>query len=263
MRINIPAMICMTLATCMIIAGCEKNKLHTSDFVPLGENDSRVKVIFMSTYRANPSYQIKLDGERISSLLSATGSSPNPTPFPGGGLNTGGGSTTDYLAVPAKQNTISIAIPKVGTNTDSVQLATSSFTYENGKKYSLYFADTAANTQAILVQDSLQRPDSGFVRYKFVNLMPDLPALDLYIGTVKVASNIPYKGVSPSFVLPTNNTSTTWAIRTVGGTTNLATYASASTLANQRVFTVIARGYSTISTSSDVRRRAVSLVYNE
>lgn len=253
----------MILGAWLVISGCEKNELHTSDYMPLTQNDSRVKVIFMSTYRSNPAYQIKLNGERVSNLLSATGSSPNPTPFPGGGLNTGGGSTTDYLAVPAAQNTISIAIPKVGTNTDSVELATSSFTYETGKKYSLYFTDTAANTQAILVTDSLQRPDSGAVRYKFVNLMPDQPALDLYIGTVKVASNIPYKGVSPSFDLPTNNPSTTWAIRTVGGTTNLATYASASTLGNQRVFTVIARGYSTISTSSDVRRRAISLVYNE
>jgi hypothetical protein len=116
-----------------------------------------------------------------------------------------------------------------------------------------------------LVTDSLQRPDSGFARYKFINLMPDLPALDLYIGTVKVASNILYKGVSPSFVLPTNNVSTTWAIRTVGGTTNLATYASASTLSNQRVYSVIARGYNAIlnTATSDVRRRAISLIYNE
>jgi hypothetical protein len=251
------------LAACACMVGCEKNKLHTSDYRPIEGTESQVKVVFMSPYRANPRYQINVNAQRVSNVLSAAGASPNPTPFPGGGLNTGGGSSADYLAVPAQQNTISIAIPKFNTNVDSVQLATSSYNYEVGKKYSLYFTDTAANTTTVLVQDSLTRPDSGFVRYKFVNLLPDLPALDLYIGTVKVASNIPYKGVSPSFILPTNNASSTWAIRTVGGTTNLATYASASTLSNQRVFTVIARGYNAISTSSDIRRRAISLIYNE
>lgn len=253
--------ICTILASCMFVAGCDKNELHTSDYQLVGADQSQVKVVFTSPYRANPRYQINLNSQRISNVLSAAGTSPNPTPFPGGGLNTGGGSSADYLGIPAQQNVISIATPKVNTNVDSVQLATSSFTYETGKKYTLFFTDTAANTKALLVTDSLQRPDSGFARYKFVNLLPDLPALDLYVGTVKVASDIPYLGTSASFILPTNNASSTWAIRAVGGTTNLATYASASTLGNQRVYTVFSRGYNSITTTSDIRRRAVSLIY--
>jgi hypothetical protein len=263
MLINKPATIYMILAACIFIAGCEKNKLHTSDFRPITESESRVKVVFMSTYRANPRYQINLNGQRVSPLLSATGTSPLPTPFPGGGISTGGSNAPDYLAIPAQQNTISIAIPKVGTSIDSVQLATSSFTYETGKKYSLYFTDTAANTATFLVEDSLQKPDSGFARYKFVHLMPDQPALDLYVGTLKVASNIPYKGVSPAFQVPTNHPSTTWAVRVAGGGTNIFTQAIAGSIPNQRVLTVMVRGYSTISTSSDIRRRAINLITNE
>lgn len=242
-----------------ILASCEKNEMNVTSSTEA--NEARVKVVFASFYRSNPGYQIKINDERVSGILNSTGSSPNPTPFPGGGLNTGGGSTPDYLGVTSGSANFSFSVPKVGTNTDSVALAASSVTLEKGKRYTLFVTDTSANTQFVLVEDSLTRPDSGYARYKFVNLMPDLTGVDLYIGTVKVASDIPFKGVSPTFILPTNNTSTTWAIRAAGGTTNLATYASASTLANQRVYTVFARGYNSISTSSDPRRRAVSLIY--
>jgi len=212
--------------------------------------------------------QTYLTGQLSSSVIGPTSTtSPNITPFPGGGLNTGGGSTADYLRIASGQSTVSIAVPKKGTTEDSLQLATSSQTFEAGKKYSLYFADTSASLTSVLVVDSLNAPDSGFTKFKFVNLMPDVSAgLDLYIGTVKVASAIPYKGVSPSFVVPTNNTSTTWSIRSAGAastTTALTTYASASALANRRVLTVIARGYNTITTGSDIRRKTICLVFNQ
>jgi len=248
----------LSISTTGLLVSCEKNALHSVETSGV-DNQPQLKVMYFSAYRANPLYQIKVNDTRVSNTL---GGSSNPTPFPGGGLNTGGGSTPDYLFMPQLTNTIAIAIPKVGTNTDSISLASAPVTMEASKVYSLYFTDTAANTTTVLVQDSLARPDSGYARYKFINLMPDLPALDLYIGTVKVASNIPYKGVSQSFVLPTNNASTTWAIRTVGGTANLTTYASASTLGNQRVYSVVARGYNAITATTDFRRRSISLIYN-
>jgi hypothetical protein len=115
------------------------------------------------------------------------------------------------------------------------------------------------------VQDTLTRPDSAFAKYKFINLIPDLPSADLYIGTIKVASAVPYKGVSSVFTVPTNSSSTTWAIRSEGGTTNLATYPSAASITNQRVYTVIAKGYNSILNivTTDPRRRAISLIYNQ
>lgn len=244
-------------AVTVIFAACEKNEIRLAEFTDQSDK-AQVKVNVFSHYRSNPSVQIKVNGERVSNALTAA------TPFPGGGLNTGGGSTADYLAVSPGSAKVAIGMPRAGTNTDSILINEASVNLSAGVKYSLYFADTAANTTSLLVIDSLNRPDSGFVRYKFINLIPDLPSADLYIGTVRVASGIAYKGVSPSFVLPTNNSSTTWAIRAAGGTTNLATYASASTLANQRVFTVVARGYNSIlNTTTDPRRRIVSLIYNE
>jgi len=241
------------------LAGCEKNGLRTSNFIDASEQ-AQIKINFFSMYRSLPAYQIKVNDERVSGILSLI---PNPTPFPGGGLNTGGGSTADYLAVNPGVTKVAISLPKTGTNEDSLQLITTSPTLDARTKYSLYFADTAAKMISLLVADTLTRPDSGFAKYKFVNLMPDVPALDLYIGTTKVASNILYKGISPSFTVPTNSSSTTWGIRLVGGTTNLITYASSSSVSNRRVYTVIARGYNSVMTTSDVRSRKISIIFNE
>ena len=243
----------------LFLSSCEKNGFRISNYIDASEQ-AQIKINFFSMYRSLPPYQIKVNDVRVSNNLSI---SPNPTPFPGGGLNTGGLSTADYLSINPGAVKVAISLPKIGTADDSVQLATTSPTLEAQKKYSLYFADTAANMISLLVADTLTRPDSGYAKYKFVNLMPDVPALDLYIGTTKVASNIPYKGISPSFVVPTNSSSTTWGIRTVGGTTNLITYASASTINNRRVYTVIARGYNGVTATADIRSRKISLIFNE
>lgn len=252
------ATILSTLAGIAILVACEKNSFTTSNYIPVS-TQAQVKVNFFSSYRANPPYQIKLNDVRISNNLTYA------TPFPGGGLNTGGGSTADYISFNPGSNKVSISLPKAGTDQDSVSLATTNIEVATGKVYSLYFADTAANMTTLLVQDTLSRPDSGWAKFKFINLIPDLPSADLYIGTTKVASAIPYKGVSPSFLLPTNSSSTTWAIRAAGGTTNLATYASAASITNQRVYSVVARGYNSIlnTATTDPRRRSVSLIYNQ
>ncbi len=268
MRKYLFADISKLVGTLLLFSSCEKNVLNTTEVNQLTSQEAQVKVVFTTAYRSNPSYYIYINAQRSSSIIGPTSTTaPNVTPFPGGGLNTGGGSTADYLRIPSGQSTVSVAVPKKGTIEDSLQLATSQYTYEAGKKYTLYFADTSTNIASVLVVDSLNAPDSGYTKFKFVNLMPDVIAgLDLYIGTVKVASAIPYKGASPSFTVPTNNTSTIWSVRPAGAastTTALTTYSNASALANQRILTVIARGYNAITTGSDVRRKTICLVFNQ
>jgi hypothetical protein len=245
-------------------AACTKNELKITGGTVLNTANAQAKIFFVSAYRANPTYQININDIRVSNLL---GGATNPTPFPGGGLNTGGSSTGDYASVVAGTSKISFVIPKYNTNTDSVTLASNNVSFESGKKYSLYVTDTASATSYVLVEDSLVRSDSGFAKYKFVNLVPDGGAVDLYVGTVMVASNIAYKGVSPSFTLPISNTSATWSIRATGTTTTIggSGYAGtvAGTIANQRVYTVVARGYRSITTTSDPRYAKISLIYNQ
>jgi len=246
-----------TLVVMGVLASCTKNELNITGSTVVDNSSTQVKVFFVSAYRSNPAHQININDVRVSNVLTTA------TPFPGGGLNTGGGSTADYLAIKPGDNKFSVSVPKKGTNTDSVVLAAGTNTLEGGKKYSLYVTDTAANTSFVLVQDTLARADSGFVKYKFVNLIPDQAAIDLYIGTVKVASNIAYKAVSASFTLPSNNASTSWTIKAAGGTANIGSaYSSATTISNQRVFTIVARGYSKITSSSDPRYPKVSFSFN-
>ncbi|MCA0381901.1 MAG: DUF4397 domain-containing protein [Bacteroidetes bacterium] len=246
------------------LVSCEKNSFAAKDNIFV-EGKSKLKINFFSSYQSNPSFHIKIDGIRVSNLLTYA------TPFPGGGLNTGGGSYADYLSVEPGTHKVTIARPFTGTNGDSVELASATISIAADKVYSLYLADTAANTISVLAEDNLNSPDSGFCRYRFINLMPDLPEVDLYFGTgatsttsTKVAGPVKYKELSDYFNVALNSGSV-WSIRPAGAaatTTALTSYTSTSSVVNQRVFTISTRGYNAITTSTDPRRRLVSLIYN-
>jgi hypothetical protein len=251
--------------TVFIISGCDKNSFNLKDNIFINGKAS-LKVNFFSSYQANPVYHIKIDDVRVSNNLTYA------TPFPGGGLNTGGGNYADYLAVDPGMRKITIARPFTGTNNDSIVLATATVDVQANKTYSLYFADTSSNTFTLLAEDELSSPDSGFIKYRFINLMPDLPAgFDLYFGTgatsttsTKVAGPILYKQMSNYFTVPLN-TGTVWSIRAGGDaatTTALVTYTSASSVINQRVFSISTRGYNSITSTADPRRRLFSFIYN-
>jgi hypothetical protein len=248
-----------------IFSGCEKNRfnLKNNTFIT---GKASLKINFFSSYRANPVYHIKVDDVRVSNNLTYA------TPFPGGGLNTGGGNYGDYLAVDPGSRKITIALPFTGTANDSVVLVTKTIDVVADKIYSLYFTDTTANTFSILTEDDLVSPDSGYIKYRLINLMPDLPAgVDLYFGTgatsttsTKVAGTILYKEMSPYFTVRIN-TGSVWSIRPGGAaatTTALSSYTSTSTVVNQRVFSISTRGYNSITATTDPRRGLFSFIYN-
>ncbi len=244
------------------IISCEKNEFTLKDTTLLTEK-AYLKVNFMSAYKIPYPTQVKIDDTRVSNNLTYA------TPFPGGGLNTGGAGYADYLAVEPGSRKIAISIPLIGTNTDSLVLANATATLEKDKFYTLHFADTAANTKTLLSLDNEARPDSGFSRYKFINLIPDLPeGVDLYFGTTKVAGPIMYLGTSPYFNIPIN-TGTAWNLRKGGSAatspTLIATnYSSASSTTNKRVYTVLSRGYALLGTSTaEIRRANISFIYNQ
>lgn len=260
MKKILSALLFSLLATCLFFA-CTKNVLPVPYTYVDGQQAS-LKINYASAYRANPAVQLKINDERVSTAISYS------YPYPGGGLNTNGNSTPDYFTVNGGSNKITIAIPKVGTNVDSVALYNTTVSVEAGKYFTVHIADTATNTQTVLVPEDVASPDSGFSKYRFVNLLPDQSALDLYFGTTKVTSTpIPYKGVSPTFTI-VSTTAAQWAIRPAGAaatSTALTTYPTGSTVntvPNQRVFTVFARGYSSVTGTTDPRRAQISLFFN-
>ncbi|HWJ92158.1 MAG TPA: DUF4397 domain-containing protein [Flavisolibacter sp.] len=248
-------------ALLMIGLGCEKKSERVADFAPPSATQAFLKVNYASAYQKNPSVQLKINDVRVSNAFVYA------YPFPGGGLNTQGSSDPIYFAVDPGTVKISLSIPKFNTNTDSVAIYSGTANLESQKYYTFHVADTGANTQGILMNESFTAPDQDASIFKFVNLMPNLPALDLYFGTSLVAANIPYKGSSGTFMLLRSTPPSQWAIRPAGAASNstpITTYTVAPTTYSvpyQRQLTVFARGYSTITSSSDPRRAQISLFY--
>jgi len=251
----------ISLAAVLIITviACDKNEINYGEFDKLTDNQSLIKFNFNAAYRANPSYQIKINGSRVSQLITAR------YPFPGGGYNTGGDSRPDFLAVNPGNVEVSFTIPKKGTNIDSVELFKTTVAAVAGKKYTLHVSDTTggtATTKSLLLEDDFIVPDTGFCKFKFVHLMPNVGAVDLYNGSTVVATNISYLTASSYFSIPTGiPTSTVWTLRAAGSlptSTAIVTYTSASTILNQRIYTIFGTGYSGIAGTTDVRRLFLS-----
>lgn len=250
--------LCLLLFACAatLFWSCKKNILNVSPY-DYTDGNALLKINYSSPYAKNPGVQVKINGEKVSSLITYS------TPYPGGGLNTGGNTYADYLSVKAGANKIRLSIPKAGSTEDSVVLYETDLSLTANQYQTVHFTDTATNTQAILLRDADNKPDSGYTQFTFINLIPG-STLDLYFGTTMVASNIAYKQATPPFKLPAGqNASNNWTLRTAGGTTTLGTpYTSASSVANQRVFTVYARGYIGPATS-DIRSPKISFAYNK
>jgi hypothetical protein len=240
---------------CAIFWSCEKNVLTVSPY-ELTDGKALLKINYSSPYFKNPGVQVKINDEKVSSIITYS------TPYPGGGLNTGGNNFADYLSVKPGMNTVSLSIPKAGSTEDSVLLYKTDVSLTANEYQTLHFTDTASNTQSVLIKDAANKPDSGFTQFTFVNLIPNSTALDLYFGTTKVASNIAFKQATDPFLLPAG-TSLAWTLRVAGGTATLGTaYSNTGTVANQRVFTVYARGYIGPATS-DTRSPKISFAYNK
>lgn len=176
--------------------GCAKNVIQYGESTNVTPDQALLKINYESMYALNPGVQVTVNGTRVSPLLVGR------TPFPGGGYNTMGDARPDYLAVPQGEIKMKISIPQKGTNVDSVVLYNYTMTLEAGKYYTAHVTDTAAKTEAVLLNDDPVRPDSNFVKFRFLNLMPNVPAVDLYYGTTVISGNIAYKSVSNYIIMP-------------------------------------------------------------
>jgi hypothetical protein len=253
----------LAIAGAILFAGCDKNEIKYGEFDLVGTDQTLFKVNYLSQYKSNSSVIFTIDGKRVNNPITAR------TPFPGGGLNTGGGSTANYMVFASGSHEFRVVIPSKITNEDSLELYKTSISLEAGKYQTLHITDTAANTYSALVTDMLTRPDSGTVKYRFLNLMPDAPALDLYYDSTLLASNVAYKG-SAEFTKPSSLKAAKagWWARATGaapGTKALVAYATESGVIssqlNQRVFTVFTSGYASLA-SPDTRRPYLSFVFN-
>jgi hypothetical protein len=240
------------LSICVLLTaliGCTKNVIEYGQAGKIPADQTRLKINYVSMYANNRSVYFKINDKRVSYVLTAR------TPFPGGGYNTGGSSGPDFLAVEPGTVKLSVILPrKIDNGTDSVELYSTTLQIAAGKSYVAHITDTAATTQTFLTEENLARPDTSSARYRFVNLMPNVPAIDLYHGIsatdhtkdTLIAANVSYLNISNEIKLKSIQ-SRTWKIRAAGSAlttaTILASYTSASTFLNQRAYTIFASGY--------------------
>ncbi len=240
------------IAALLIIGSCKKGVTDYGEEVKVTESQAALRINYVSQYANNRSIIIKINDQAVSAPITAR------TPFPGGGYNTFGGNTADFLAVPSGTVKVSIIQPKkIYDGTDSLVLFTANFQVSAGKNYVVHITDTAANMKSLFTEENLVRPDTATCRLHFVNLIPNVAALDLYYGTATASDqstdsllvgNLPYLQNSPDFLLKIAGANKTFKIRAAGAAktsaTVLASYSTTSVPANQRAFTAFASGYS-------------------
>jgi hypothetical protein len=237
-------------ALILVAVSCSKNVLDYGDTEKLTADQALLKVNYASIYANNRSVYLKVNDKRVSNLMTGR------TPFPGGGYNTGGGSGPDFLAVDAGSLKLSVVLPhKIDNGTDSIELYSTTLQIASGKNYVAHITDTAATTKTFLTEENFTRPDTALARYRFVNLMPNVAAVDLYYGTsatdqtkdTLIVGNVSYLNISNEIKLKSSQAKT-WKIRAAGAPVTaasiLANYTSSSTFLNQRVYTIFASGYS-------------------
>jgi hypothetical protein len=241
------------IALAAIVIGCGKVALDYGNIQKLDDSQALLRINYVSQYANNRSVFFKVNDQRISSAVTAR------TPYPGGGYNTGGGNTADFLQFPAGTINFSVVMPhKIDNGTDSLVLYTTTFQLAGGKAYSAHITDTLANTKSLLTEETLMLTDSSYSRFHFVNLMPNVPAMDLYYGSAAVTAtdqstdslivgNVAYLQNTPDFRIKINGANKIWKIRAAGAaknnTTVIASYTSTSVPASTRVFTAFASGY--------------------
>ncbi len=243
----------------LLFTACEKDEVVTQLNVNYTGGKTNLKIVHASAYAVNYAVQLKINDVRVSNNISYS------TPFPGGGLNTGGSNMPWYLSLTPGAQKISMSVAKAGTNTDSISLFSGTLTLAADKFYTVYLSDTSTKTMMLMFGENKTLPVDGTSRFKFLNMIPNLPFADLYYGTTKVASNIPYGSGGDEFTRSKNDT-THWYIRAGGAlptSAALAVYPAANaapqTIPNQRIFTVYSRGY---VGATGTRAPAISLTYN-
>lgn len=264
------------LAATILMYACTKNDGITNlpySVYGISGTQGQLKINLAFSYTIDyATLLIKVNGKAVSNSLQSR------TPFPGGGYNTRGSNFALYLSVPQGSDTIAVVIPKVGTTTDSVVLYNTTITIPDNATYTLHIADTLVNaslnkTKSVMVQNYINPVDTGFCRFRFVNLIPNLAAVDLYLNGVLIKSNVPYLNATDSFRVKTgvnapgytSSGTTTWAVRSAGASatsTAVASYASVNGLQSQKVMTVFCMGYAS-STGTKLPYVALTLDNNQ
>ncbi|MNX93796.1 hypothetical protein D3C86_1259980 [compost metagenome] len=246
----------ISFCSLLILSGCGKNVLDYGDVEKIGDDVPLIKINYACPYVDDRFVVVKFNDKRVTSRIQ------NRTPFPGGGYNTRGDVRADYLTIETGNVEVKVTLPfKKDNGLDSLTLYKTTLNIEKGKRYVVHLTDTASLIKSVLTEENFLMPDSGYATYRFINLMPNVPAIDLYYGTSAtdhtadrlVAANVKYLEISSYFTL-NRFAARTWKIRPAGAAlttaTILASYVNVGSLLNQRTYTAYAHGYNGKTTAA-------------
>ena len=130
------------LATVLCIS-CKKDVKSPFQISNDSDDAAKLKVIYTSAYITRDSVQIKINDQRVSNtFLSLNSTTSVPTPFPGGGLNAGGGGFPYYFSVIPGDTKLFVSVPKKGLTVDSIIRYSGMVNLQAGRFYSAYITDT-------------------------------------------------------------------------------------------------------------------------
>jgi hypothetical protein len=252
----------------VLFASCKKDVTSPIPISYDTDATAKLKVIYASAYLIRDSVQIRVNDQRVSNTFLSLSSTFLPTPYPGGGLNTGGSSFPYYLSVQPGNTKLYVSVPKKASTVDSILRYSGNISLDAGKYYSAYITDTLLTGRTVLVEENMSDVAYGFSRFRFVNLVPNLAAIDLYFEGDLVAPNVAYGAYSPEFTLA-YKAAGQWRIRPAGAaatSTPFATYPGTVTapstfsVPNKRAMAVFAKGY---NGQTAARTPTISLLYTK
>jgi hypothetical protein len=230
------------------------------------ENKAYLKVIhaapgFTQVFNAPDNFNVLVGGTASSQRIVA--SFTYNSAFPANTLN-----TNTYAAVPAGAQDIRL-VTRGTVNIDSTPIAVFPKNLTAGSYYTLIITDSITTPPAaskIFTQDAVFRPTDGNYTVRFIHaVMNDTAGRTVDIYSARQAGNL-YTNVAPGtvrdfLVLPrTSNLSDTLIVRRSGTMQELARLNGVS-FSNRRVYTIIYRGNTTITASTNVRARGI-IVHN-
>ncbi|GAB3831178.1 DUF4397 domain-containing protein [Pontibacter rugosus] len=121
----------------------------------------------------------------------------------------------------------------------------SSYTFKDGKVYSVFAVNRQADMELLIVQDSTNAPASGNAVLRVVNLSPDAPEINISTKgstAVTVASDLAFKEITPFAALAGNRYS--FEVTSADNNEVLLTISNIDIEAG-RAYTLVIRGFAT------------------
>jgi len=119
------------------------------------------------------------------------------------------------------------------------------FTYEDGRAYSLFYVNQLQSIEALLVKDSLVIPPSGQAAIRFVHLSPDAPAVDVVQSGENPAAlftNQVYRQATPFKLVESGLQSFT--VNTTGSPSTVLSIPDINLLPGG-IYSIVVRGFAT------------------